>query len=487
LHVALEAGSVSPWECDAQRRYTWAYNIQLGIEPSELVGRRVGDTMKHEAFLAGLERAYETGAPSRFQIEVPYRSEMLHYMCFLRPDRDAAGKVTRVIGASVDVTELAKAQQQLQLESRRRDTFLATLAHELRNPMAPIRYAVAMLGDKANPAMREQGRAVIERQSALIAKLLDDLLDLSRISRNAIELEREVFDFRAVVEMSVVSAKATFAQREQRLAVSLPADPINVFGDRTCLQQVLGNLLGNAAKYTDPGGEVTVSLEQHDGDAVLKVRDNGIGIPAESLPHIFDMFEQVKTAGRQTAGLRIGLAVVTQLVEMHGGRVAGRSEGLHRGSEFTVRLPVSRAPAQQPALATANDSVAVLTRPERILVVDDNRDAANALAAVLRDSGFSVTVAYDGEEALRAFDQVRPRVVLLDVGLPGLSGKDVAQAIRSKAVAPRPVIVAITGWGQQRDRDSTAAAGFDMHLVKPVEPHELQRRLNEILMLSDAA
>jgi signal transduction histidine kinase/CheY-like chemotaxis protein len=485
LHVALEAGGVSAWECDSELRYTWACNIQLGVSASDLVGRHIGETMKHEAYLAAMQRVHDTGEPSRIQIEIPYRGQLLHYMCFLRPERDRSGRVARIIGASVDVTELKEVQERLQLEIRRKDTFLATLAHELRNPMAPIRYAVAMLGDKATAAMREQGRAVIERQSAQIARLLDDLLDLSRISRNAVELQREVIDLSSVVEMSAAAAKPLCTQRGHQLFVALPPHPVNVFGDKTRIQQVLGNLLGNATKYTDPGGEIRISLDVEGAEAVVRVRDNGIGIPAESLPHVFEMFEQVNTPGRTSAGLGIGLAVVKQLVEMHGGHVFAHSNGLQHGSEFTVRLPLSKERPQAPT--QSSDAVTVLTRPERILVVDDNEDAANSLAAVLREAGFSATVAYNGAEAIAAFDEVHPRVVLLDVSLPDLSGQEVAARLRSKNVRPQPLIVAITGWGQQKDRDSTAAAGFDMHLVKPLDASELQRLLSDALSRSNAA
>jgi two-component system CheB/CheR fusion protein len=393
--------------------------------------------------------------------------------------------VVRVIGASVDVTELKVTQEQLRRESARKDAFLATLAHELRNPMAPIRYAASMLDDQVPPAMRHHARDVITRQSAHMARLLDDLLDMSRITRNVIELKREVFDLRAVAEQTADNVRPRYTELGHRLVLSLPPLPVPVDGDPTRLQQVLGNLLDNAAKYTEAGGEVTLRLDQEGGQAIVRVIDNGIGIATQDQPQVFELFTQLHTPGRGRSGLGIGLAVVKQLVELHGGSVAVRSAGAQRGSEFIVRLPLAQVPAQEQA--ASGNVVHLFAQPAQVLVVDDNHDTADTLATLLRARGFSVTTAYDGTSALAVCATLRPSIVLLDLGLPDLSGHDVARRLRAMQREHAPILVAITGWGQDKDREQTARAGFDLHLVKPVDPEELERRIGELAANSRVA
>jgi signal transduction histidine kinase/PAS domain-containing protein/ActR/RegA family two-component response regulator len=479
LELALEFGKVTVWETDAEGVYTWVHNLQLGLKPETLLGRHMGDVMRNTAFLANVEPVYSKGEPVKFQLAVPHEDTVLHYLCSVRAEKDSAGDVKRVIGASVDVTELNVTQEKLRQESQRKDTFLATLAHELRNPMAPIRYAVAMLGDETPPARREHAREVISRQAAHMARLLDDLLDMSRITRNAIELRPEVVDLRMIAEQAAESVRPAFAELKQRLVLSLPPDAVLVNGDPTRLQQVLGNILDNAAKYSEAGGEVTLRVDSLERKAVVRVKDSGIGIAPEQLGTVFELFTQLQPHGRGKGGLGIGLAVVRQLVELHGGTVSVASEGPGKGSEFTVTLPVATPVPQEPSMAPENKVVALFQRSKTALVVDDNRDAAELLALLLREEGYAVTIAYDGAGALEAFASVKPALVLLDIGLPDMSGLDVAKAIRQRSEGPVS-LVAVSGWGQRSDREQSAAAGFDLHLVKPVEPQQLLSLLSHV-------
>jgi two-component system CheB/CheR fusion protein len=486
LHLALEAGKVTAWETDAERRYTWLYNVQLGLKPSDLLGQRIGTSQRSDDYAGAVDRVYATGESGQFEIELPYQGERLHYLCYVRAEKDEDGRVVRVIGASVDVTELKVMQEQLRREGQRKDAFLATLAHELRNPMAPIRYAAALLGDNTPPAMREHAREVISRQSAHMARLLEDLLDMSRITRNVIELKREVFDLRGAAEQVADNARPRYGELRHRLLVSLPPEPVLVDGDATRLQQVLGNLLDNAAKYTEPGGEVKLRLEREGGLAVVRVIDNGIGIAPDEQAHVFELFTQVHTPGRGRSGLGIGLAVVKQLVELHGGSVSVRSDGAHRGCEFIVRLPLAQDAGGEES-GGAGNVVNLFAQPAHVLVVDDNRDTADSLAALLRARGFAAATAYDGASALDAFAKLKPSIVLLDLGLPDFSGYEVARRLRAQQREGGLILVAITGWGQEKDREQTARAGFDLHLVKPVDPDELEHRIGELAASRRAA
>jgi two-component system CheB/CheR fusion protein len=397
--------------------------------------------------------------------------------------RDARGRATDVRGVTADVTELATTQEQLRLEVQRKDNFLATLAHELRNPMAPIRYATAMLGEDVAPERRQWAREVIARQSAHMARLLDDLLDMSRITRDVIELHPEVFDLRMAIGHAVDNAHAVISAKRHALSVDLPPAPVCVKGDVTRIQQVLGNLLDNAAKYTPQGGHVRVLLECQDRQAVVHVADDGIGIAPAQQSQVFDLFTQLHEPGRN-AGLGIGLALVKRLVELHGGVVGVHSEGEGRGSEFTIRLPQHGEAAHDGTRTAPQQGVQAFHRTHSIVVVDDNADTADMLVAVLRDNGYKVRAARDGQEALKAFEDLHPSAVVLDLGLPDLSGSEVAQQMRSRA-GRATCIVAVTGWAQFRDPGDPPL--FDLVLVKPVDPAELQGRLDSLIAKPVAA
>jgi two-component system CheB/CheR fusion protein len=348
--------------------------------------------------------------------------------------------------------------------------------------MAPIRYAAASLRDSQDATVRH-AREVIERQAAQMSHLLDDLLDMSRVTRNVIELQRARIDLRELLSEATATAQPLLTNLQHRLTVSIPPNPLWVNGDGTRLLQVIGNLIDNAAKYTPPGGGIEVRLESDGQSALLQVKDNGIGLSADMIPRVFELFTQVHKSGRLSpGGLGIGLAVVKRLVELHEGSISASSAGLGEGAQFSVRLPLADpAHAAAPEQAEPVNVVPLFRGRFHVLVVDDNRDAAESLSEILRAEGFLVTKAFDGAGALASFDRTQPAVVLLDMGLPDMHGTAVAREMRARAL-PHPLhVIAVTGWGQEEDRARTRAAGVDLHLVKPVDPADLLRLLDQRL------
>ena len=402
------------------------------------------------------------------------------------PIRDAAGRVQRWAGINLDISRLKNTERALLEADRRKDEFLATLAHELRNPLAPIRNAGRILdSDAADERQRKWGREVIARQVERMSLLLDDLLDVSRITRGQLELKRDYVDLKSVIGIAVETARPLLDAKQHQLTVSLPSENIKLEADPLRLSQVIGNLLTNAAKYTDPEGQITLSARLENAELVIAIRDNGIGLTQESLPGLFTMFSQVNSAvDRAEGGLGIGLSLVKGLVALHGGRVEVRSEGLGRGSEFIVHLP-HRVLAPANALPREENTGAAnanAVRRGRILVVDDNCDAAESLALVLRFSGYEVSIAFGGAEALEIGERDRPLAAIVDIGMPGMSGHEVARRMRLEAWGRNAVLIALTGWGQEHDKQAAKAAGFDEHLTKPVDPNDVERVLDERLI-----
>ena len=393
------------------------------------------------------------------------------------PLYDEAGKVSAVLSVTRDIGERRRAEVALREAAQRKDEFLATLAHELRNPMTPIRYAAASLRKGMPDHALQHARDVIERQGKQMARLLDDLLDMSRVTRNVIELKRAILDLRDLVSEAVDTAKPLLTNLQHRLTLSIPPNPLWVYGDAARLRQVIGNLLDNAAKYTERGGRIEIWLETRNGQAVVHVKDTGIGISPELIPRVFELFTQLHRSlhGAQ-GGLGIGLTVVKRLVELHGGTIEASSDGLHRGAQFTVLLPLASNQARADEVRSGQDRIVPLSRPH-VLIVDDNADVTETLAEVMRLEGFPVSVASDGVAALAAFDQIHPAVVLLDMGLPDMNGTAVARQMRSRSHGKSIQIIAVTGWGQEQDREHSREAGVDLHLVKPVDPAELLRML----------
>jgi signal transduction histidine kinase len=354
---------------------------------------------------------------------------------------------------------------------RRKDEFLALLAHELRNPLAPIRNAVGLL--RRTAADRSEIWQMMERQVGHMVRLVDDLMELSRITRGAIELRKEPTDLCAAITTAVETSRPLVDAAGHRLVVTLPPEPLLVDADLVRLTQVFVNLLNNAVKYTDPRGDIRIDAQVQGDHAVVVVTDSGIGIPTELLPRVFDMFVQADVADRRAqSGLGIGLTLARRLVEMHGGTLTARSDGPGRGSEFTARLPLAERQASRANLREAAKHHH--SHVPRILVVDDNRDAADTLGAVLQMLGADVRVTHDGQTALAAVASFRPAAVFLDLGMPGMDGHEVARRILADPATPPPVLVALTGWGQEYDRRATHATGFHRHLVKPAEIEDLE-------------
>jgi len=378
--------------------------------------------------------------------------------------------------------ENAQLYAELREADRLKDEFLAMLAHELRNPLAPIRNSLHIMKQSGtDPDTIMQVREMAERQVQHMARLLDDLLDVSRISRGKIELRNEIVDLKALVNRTIEAIRPVVEERAHELTVSLPALPVRVSGDPTRLEQVITNLLNNSAKYTDPGGHITLRLSRDNDQVVLSVRDDGIGITAEMLPKIFDLFVQAeRRIDRSQGGVGIGLTLVRRLVELHGGSIEARSSGPGCGSEFIVRLPASELPTRTDETPIEAQNGHVKARAHRILVVDDNQDAANSLGVLLRLSGQEVETAYSGAAALSRAADFRPALVLLDIGMPGMDGYQVARQIRQDPALAPIVLVAVTGWGQDEDRRRSKEAGFDHHFVKPVDPTTVEQLLTTL-------
>jgi PAS domain S-box-containing protein len=402
------------------------------------------------------------------------------------PITDVEGQTTGVVLVFRDATHERAAQNALHQADRRKDEFLATLAHELRNPLAPIRQAASVA---ARPGVTDEqirwSHAVIERQTVHMARLLDDLLDVSRITRGRLEVRPARVALQTIVDVAVETAKPAIDAGQHALTVELPPEPTYLQVDSLRIAQVLGNLFTNAAKYTAPGGQIHLSAQRDGSQVRIRVKDNGIGVAAEDLPKIFEMFAQVKpTLDRKESGLGIGLALSKALVELHGGTLEGHSAGLGSGSEFTVTVPLASDLRDVATLGQVSASGATVdaqpARKLKILVADDNRDACDSLEILLSMEGHDVRVAYDGEGALETLQAFRPDVALLDIGMPKMNGYDLAIAIRKLPWGETVRLVALTGWGQADDRQRALTAGFDAHFVKPVDVALLQEFCNSI-------
>ena len=458
-----------------------AYARSLGTTPESLMGKNFWsfvpetDRPQVRAMLEGLTpEAPEVSIENRFEAVAGSRW-ILWTNRALAFDDD--GRLTEAQSAGIDITRRKEMEQALQEADRRKDEFLATLAHELRNPLAPIANSLEVLkraGDNAD--LLQQARGAIERQMSHLVRLVDDLLDVSRITRDKLELRKAPVELRSLVHDAVESGRPFADEAEQALEVVLPAKPLHLDADPVRLAQILNNLLNNACKYTPRGGRICITAKRLQDDVLISVKDSGIGMPREKLESIFDMFAQVDHAAtRSTGGLGIGLTLVKRLVELHGGSIAAMSAGLGQGSEFVVRLPVHAVAPQDQQRNHADIERGSGTR--RVLVVDDNRDSADSLALLLQLNGHKTRVVYDGLAAVEEAGRFRPDVVLLDRGLPVLNGIAACRRIREQPWGKKMVIVAVTGWGQEEDRRQSKEAGFDHHVVKPVDYGLLSRLL----------
>ncbi|MES2977941.1 MAG: ATP-binding protein [Pseudomonadota bacterium] len=440
-----------------------------------------------QGFIDLLDQAYLSGQPFQgrsMQVvlnRTPGSPPVQAYVDFVfQPTLDAAGTVQGIIVQGHDVTEQYRSQLELRRADQRKDEFLATLAHELRNPLAPVSNAIAILrSPQVDDGMRTRMLDLMERQTRHLVRLVDDLLEVSRITSGKIELRRERLDLRAVAQASVDSAHSAIQEARHQVTLSMPPHPVWVHADPARMKQVMDNMLNNAVKYTAPEGRIEVTIRADDR-ACVSFRDNGAGIPSDMLGSVFELFAQVdQTIGRAKGGLGIGLALVRQLVSLHGGEVHAASDGLGSGSTFTVLLPLGPIQLPSPAEPIGSQLLQAAT-PKRVLIIDDNRDAADSMADVLRICGHTVEAAYEGEGGLALADSFLPDCILLDIGMPGMDGHEVARALRAKAPHSRCMIVAITGWGQSMDRERTRQSGFDSHLVKPAA-------IDDVMALLDRA
>src|ERR1044071_369706 len=377
--------------------------------------------------------------------------------------------------------ERAQAQAEALVDlHRRKDEFLAMLSHELRNPLAAITNAVELLDFEKDAAFQQKARTIIRRQVGNLVVLINDLLEVSRVLSGRIQLHQEELDLRGVAQQAVETARTLIEQRKHRLNVALPPEPAWVLGDVIRLEEVIVNLLSNAAKYTPEGGDIWLSIEEEGEEVVIRVRDSGVGIAPDLLPQIFDLFTQAqRTLDRSQGGLGIGLTVVRKIIEMHGGTTEAHSSGLGQGSEFIVRLPALRWPARPAKVYATKRAQPVQTW--RVLVVDDNVDSADSIAAILETSGHEVEVAYSAQKALEMAVEHQPDIVLLDIGLPDMDGFEVAKHLRQTPELKQMRLIAITGYGQQSDRQRSREAGFDEHMVKPVEWQKLEELLASLM------
>ncbi|HEV8659030.1 MAG TPA: MASE1 domain-containing protein [Thermoanaerobaculia bacterium] len=415
----------------------------------------------------------------------PYEAEFR----LLGPDGirwiDARGKVVeddqrraaRMVGVAIDVTRQKELEEELRLQHRRKDEFLAMLGHELRNPLAPIVHAVDLLASK-EPGDVKQAAQIIRRQSRLLSRLVDDLLDMSRIARSAIRLERRRVALQEMVTSAVETWRHLINQRRQQLSIDLPQRPIWLDVDPMRFTQVIANLVHNAAKFTPDEGRIAISAAEEDGAMVLRVRDNGQGMSEDVLEHAFELFMQgPPPLDRPHGGLGLGLTLAQRLVELHDGTIEAKSEGLGRGSEFVVRMPIASPPVDFDARVAPPIPAAKTSR--RILIVEDNPDARQILSLLLKREGHEVRTAADGHAALAEAQRFVPEVVLLDIGLPGMDGYAVARQLRASRESAGAYLVALTGYGQPEDLERSRAAGFDQHLLKPVTPENLMQVLKQ--------
>ena len=503
--LAMEAGAVGSWMVDVPNDLIYCDEMVArlyGVTPEQ--GRAGCPT---ELLLTAIVEEYrqnvrQTIARAAAQDGGIYRTEYpvrdseggerwLHGRG--QSQHDSEGRPFRLHGVTVDVTERHRLQVELENErarleiseeryrdaDRRKDEFLAMLAHELRNPLSSVGNAVALLKETSEADDRAWAAEVIERQTRQLARLVDDLLDVSRITRGKIQLRRALLDAAGCLESACEAVAPLLAERNHTLLASVPRGSLWLEADPTRLEQIVVNLLANAAKYTDPGGHISLEAQSADDEIVITVRDNGIGLAPEKIPAMFELFAQgERSIARSEGGLGIGLTVVRGLCDLHGGSVSAHSGGLGAGSTFEVRLPAAAAPAgAQPVLS--QPSTAGEGEGRRVLVVDDNVDTAAGLARLLSRRGYSVQIAHDGPAAMELARGSSPEIILLDIGLPGMDGHEVARQLRTEPPCAEALIIALSGYGQEEDMRRSLAAGFDYHLVKPVDFEQVRALLTK--------
>lgn len=491
LRAALEAADAGTfrWSLEADRLLCDAALLHLLGLPADRGVLQLDELLAcvHPDDRPGMAQAFlhcrERGQDLNREFRVTVAGGELRWLHGRGKTFTERGRPSYMTGALVDVNERKLAEEALQEANRRKSEFLAILAHELRNPLAPIRSGIDAMRLTQNPALLAELRQTMERQVRHMVRLIDDLMDISRIDHGRIKLERHRFDLRAALTSALEATMPLLSARAHRVTRTLPDQPVWVEADETRITQVVSNLLNNAANYTEPGGGIDLSLECDEAQARIRVRDTGIGIAAEMRETIFESFTRLPSSDRHPGGLGIGLAICARLVRMHGGRIEVHSDGPGRGSEFTVCLPTLRGlrlPKPREGQATAASGL-------RILVADDNADAAESLAIMLRCLGHTAQALVHSTEVLPAVSRFAPDALLMDIGMPGMDGYAVCRALRAQLDADtRPLIVAVTGWGDENDRRRSHEAGFDLHLTKPVSLGDLQRVFDRLQQRLDA-
>ena len=461
---------------DKEERFVFANRALLalwGLTADDAVGKTMEELSYPEetrvCVTASIREVIETGGP--VSNEVPYRSlggASGHYEYTLAPVFDASGAVVQIAGSARDTTKRRAAEDALKEADRRKDEFLAMLAHELRNPLAAVGNAVKVLKMSSDPDNERFAKDVVDRQTRQLARLIDDLLDVSRITSGKIRLRRDLCDAGTILKQAVESVQVLISERKHNLLTDFDEGTLPLLADPTRVEQIVVNLLTNAAKYTENGGCIRLAAEQSGDQIVISVEDNGAGVSPEKLPRMFELFAQgERSIARSEGGLGIGLTIVQKLAEMHGGSVSATSKGKGKGSTFTVRLPAaSRSASVQ---KTSGMVGSPQKRGSRILVVEDNKDTADGLVRLLRLLGNDVQMAYDGTSAIDLARIHQPDFILLDIGLPGMDGYQVAQKIREEPSCKASIVIAVSGYGQDEDRRRSREAGFDHHLVKPID------------------
>jgi two-component system CheB/CheR fusion protein len=483
------------WIKDVQGRYVYANDAAVTAfrtSRDRLYHKTDDDVFPPDVaaqFKENDQRALASGAGVQAVETLEHEDGVVHHSIVNKfPIPGPDGKTALVGGIAFDITELKRAEEALREADRRKDEFLAVLAHELRNPLAPVVSSLELI-ERAdnNPAQVAQARATMQVQIELMVRLIDDLLDVSRITRNRLELRKDRIELAPVIRQAVEACRPLAEEANLQLDVALPAEPIALDADAMRLAQVFGNLLTNACKYTRPGGQVRLIAERSppsptspasdEGEVVVTVMDTGVGIPRDMLPRVFDMFTQIdRSLERSQGGLGIGLSLAKRLVEMHDGTLTAHSEGPGRGSTFVVRLPAAE-PIPKPPHPPEGTRESAAMPARRVLVVDDNRDTARLMAALFDMDGDETRVAHDGLEAVETAESFRPEVILLDLGLPKMNGCDACRKIREQPWGKDMILIAVTGWGQEQDRQQTKEAGFDGHLVKPVKHDDIVKVL----------
>jgi CheY-like chemotaxis protein len=455
-------------------------NISLTPPPGQMPGYRIqqnGRDMPPDQLPMQYAIAHRTSVTNEIEI-VRADGSVVYVKNDVEPLYDTHGNIYGCVSVCVDLTDRKLAEIALREADRRKDEFLATLSHELRNPLAPMRTAVEVMRlARDNPALVDQARVTLERQLQHLVRLTDDLLDVSRITQNKLELRKRRIDLCTVLHSAVESTRPLIDSRAQHLTLDLSDRPLWVDADATRLAQAFSNLLNNAAKYTECGGEISMAASGTEAETVISVLDSGVGIPPEMLPRIFDMFTQLQPhRDRTLGGLGIGLSLAKRLVELHGGSIEAKSEGPGRGSSFIVRLPSAPAAGSEESPSPPDQKRAPADC--RVLIAEDNADAAEMMEMMLQFKGYNVRVARDGADAVAIATTFEPHIAFLDIGMPLMDGYEAARRIR-EILGTRVVLVALTGWGQDEDKRRSREAGFDHHLTKPPEPEVVDRLIGD--------